>query len=81
MICNYCKKEITEHFHIEVNAVVIKQDSSYVKGLSFTNKDKTDLTAKIQLHFSCWKELLLIKNNHLELKSFTAKDISEERIY
>lgn len=61
--CDICSKLIDEPYYLTVITNVIKNDDSYVAGLSFTAKEKSDLCSDLISHLSCWTEILQAKNN------------------
>ena len=61
MICDICKKDIKEPFYVEVNAIVVKWDDEYVKGITFNPTEKEELVTKLIAHKSCWQKLLEVK--------------------
>lgn len=63
MNCNICQEEIKDPFHIEINAIVIKHDVSYVAGLIYTSQEKRDMSEKLIAHKSCWQKILISKTD------------------
>lgn len=60
--CNICKEQITEPHYIEINAILVKQDESYMGTVSFTVDERNDFISKIIAHQRCWSNLLKLKH-------------------
>lgn len=66
MLCNICKTEIQEPIHVEVNALIVRHDESYVGNIVFSQKEKNDINDKLICHKTCWERLISVKKNVLK---------------
>lgn len=73
MICHICKLPISDPYHIEIHASIVKDNSEFKGTISFLPEEKGKLSTNMSMHKNCWFNLIDVKQDIKEL-TITSKE-------